>query len=383
MKPTLKLRDLLPMIALAGLVALFLVVGTRPARQKRPRSANEAATSQETKSNNSTVTAPRAEDASWSQPDQSASNEELLELSRTGVRRSPEDALAWAQSQPDPATRERLLFAVLRAWGELDPYAAVNWAMRQKESERAIAVEAALTGAASQPGLALEIGRELLAEDRESGSGYGLVLIGALARAENFSSAMEFLPGAPSESRADWISLTFNLWAQSSPEDAAKAMATFTDAKDRATAFQALVTGWAAANPSGLAAYAVTLPSGEDRSHALDAALAGWCLQDPAAAGDWLNSLPADPEFDQAIARFIMGTDSVNRSPEVAMSWIAGINDPELRRESVLHVMREWTKADSSAAWNYFNSLSWFTNTERENLRKQIEETDSLAALSE
>src|SRR5262249_47927083 len=163
---------------------------------------------------------------------------------------------------------------------------------------RAIHIEAALTGATSQPGLALEIGRELLAEDRESGSAYGLALIGALARAENFSSAVEFLQAAPSGSRADWISLTFNLWAQSNPDDAAQALERFTDSKEHAAAFQVLVAGWAAGNPSGLAAYSVSLPPGEDRGRALDAALAGWCLQDPVAAGDWLNSLPADPEFD-------------------------------------------------------------------------------------
>ena len=317
------------------------------------------------------------------QLNESASNEELLELARAAVRRSPERARAWAQSQRDATLRERLWFAVLRAWSELDPYAAVDWALKQNESERAIDMEATLTGAARQPDLAVEIGRELLAEDPDAGSAYGMALIGALGRAGNFSSAMEFLKAAPADTRTDWISLTFNLWAQSNPDEAAKAFATFTEPKEHAAAFPALVSGWAAGNPAGLANYAAALPPGDDRIHALNAALTGWCLQDPAAAGEWLNSLPPDPEFDKAIALLVTGTDSVNRSPEVAISWVAGITDPELRRDSLLHVMREWAKTDSAAAWDYFKNLSWFTESERESLRKKIEASTSIAELSE
>jgi hypothetical protein len=378
-----KSRYLLPMIAVAGVVSLWLLVRENSSRQKYFPADRASGAAPQSNGKSLSTTPARVDSEPLPHLNESASNEELLELARAAVRRSPERAGAWAQSQRDATLRERLWFAVLRAWGELDPYAAVDWALKQNESERAIDMEATLTGAARQPDLAAEIGRELLAEDAEAGSAYGMTLIGAFGRAGNFSSAMEFLKAAPADTRADWISLTFNLWAQSRPDEAAKALATFTEPKEHAAAFQALVSGWAAGNPAGLANYAAALPPGDDRIHALNAALTGWCLQDPAAAGEWLNSLPPDPEFDKAIARLVTGTDSVNRSPEVAIGWIAGITDPELRRDPFVHVMREWAKTDSATAWNYFKNVSWFTESERENLRKKIEAPTSIAESSE
>src|SRR5262245_279872 len=64
-------------------------------------------------------------------PNASDSNEGLLELARAAVSRSPQLALEWAQAQTDSELRERLLFAVVRAWGEKDPRSAVDWALRQ------------------------------------------------------------------------------------------------------------------------------------------------------------------------------------------------------------------------------------------------------------
>ena len=79
------------------------------------------------------------------------SDEELLALARGLVVRSPERAIAWARSQND-GLRDRLRFAVVRAWGEKDPGSAVDWALMQDDSERQSDMEAALAGAAGQPG---------------------------------------------------------------------------------------------------------------------------------------------------------------------------------------------------------------------------------------
>jgi hypothetical protein len=311
-----------------------------------------------------------------------SSDEELLQLARTVILRSPQQALSWAQSLNDPELRERLLFAVLRAWGEQDPRAALTWALQQDESQRSINVEAALAGAATQPDLALELGRELLAQDAASDTAYSSILVGALSAAGKFQAALRFASQGPADSRADWLANIFHRWGESLPDEAVKALNTLDQKESHDAAFQALVAGWAAGNPSGLAAYAVKLPPGEDRTRALGAALDNWSMQDPASAGEWLNDLPASPELDQAIAGLITRTDRVNRSPEVAISWVESISDLKLRRDTLIQVMQEWAQTEPAAAWKYFKEVSWLDETERietqKTIQKKIEAANSI-----
>ena len=302
--------------------------------------------------------------------DAESSDDELLQLARTIVGRSPQTALAWAQALTDPELRDRLLFAVVRAWGEQDPRAAVTWALRQDQRS---SVEAALVGAAAQPEIALQIGREFLAQDTEDENGYSSIVVSALAAAGKFETALAFANEAPADSRALWLSNIFRRWSESSPEAAVKALGALNEKGSHDTAFRGLVEGWATSNPSGLAEYAVKLPPGDERAHALSAALDNWSMQDPASAGEWLNDLPASPELDQAIAGLIARTDRVNRSPEVAVSWVESISDLNLRRETLIHVMQEWVQAEPAAAWKYFKEITWLNDTQRDETQKTIQ----------
>jgi hypothetical protein len=305
--------------------------------------------------------------------DAESSDDELLQLARTVVMRSPQTALAWAQALTDPELRDRVLFAVLRAWGEQDPRAAVNWALNQDESRRVANLEVVLQGAAAQPEVAVEIGRDFLAHDASDENGFSLVLLSALLRTGNFQAALTFANESAPNSRALWLSAVFRHWGENSPEDAAKALNTLEQKESHDAAFQALVTGWAVRNPSGLADYAIKLPPGEERTRALGKALDNWSMQDPASAGEWLNDLPASPELDQAIAGLIARTDRVNRSPEVAMSWVESISDLNLRRDTLIHVMQEWAQAEPAAAWKYFKEITWLNDAQRDEAQKTIQ----------
>src|SRR5215469_7156852 len=48
----------------------------------------------------------------------SATDDQLLDLARNEVNRSPRAAIQWARSQADPILRRRLLSAVIHAWAE-------------------------------------------------------------------------------------------------------------------------------------------------------------------------------------------------------------------------------------------------------------------------
>jgi hypothetical protein len=294
----------------------------------------------------------------------SETDEELLTLARTLVARSPERAIAWARLQSD-GLRERLRYAVIRAWGEKDPAAAVDWAWVQDDSERHSDMEAALAGAVAQPPVALAIVRSLMADDPDEGTAWGAALVGALSKAGQFQTALGFLNSGPPDSRADWAAATFRRWGESRPEDAIQALDSITDETLRQTAFQAVVDGWSAGNPSTLAAYALSLPPGETRDHALGQAIDNWSLQDPAGMGDWLNTLTPGTEYDAGAALMIAKTDGANRSTDVALAWVDSISNPDLKFNSLAHVLGEWAQTDLPAATEYAKNAAWLDGNQR------------------
>ena len=369
------LKRLLPVAALVTGLAWLLLPGTNRTRPEHPVNDFIPGSAPRDSVDDKRAARKTLEPENLpGDPDPSASNEELLQLARNAIAISPEAALRWAESQSDSWLRERLKEAVLRAWGEADPRSAVNWALAQDEDHRQVAVSLTLQGAARQPEMALQIGRELLAADSETGKDYGNALVAALGDAGEFPTALRFVNESPAEVRTNWLATAFSFWGGKQPADALEALTSISDPPLHTAAFQALVASWAAANDfTALAKYAATLPAGEDRTFALTQAVNNWSLQDPAELGEWLNSLPPSSELDHAISKLVTQTDGVNRSPEIALGWVAGITDATLRRDSLLHVMKEWLNSDPPAAREYFGKISWLAANERADLQSQLQ----------
>jgi hypothetical protein len=291
---------------------------------------------------------------------------DLLILARAELAQSPRRALAWARSFDDPQLRARLLFAVLRAWGEKDPHAALAWAFAQNDELKDRYIEGALTGSAAQPAVALDIGRDLLSQDPTDDKGYGTILLGALSAAQHYDTAIEFANDGPANEREDWLHNIFNRWGQLQPEQAVAALGSISDDSLRVPAFQALVDGWAASNSfTTLAPFALTLPAGDQRAYALDAGLRSWCLQDPAGLATWLSTLQPGPEFDEGAALVATKTDTANRPTGTAVNWIETISDPDLRNQAFTQVLGEWAQTDPAAARQYVQSASWLNDNQR------------------
>jgi hypothetical protein len=307
------------------------------------------------------------------EPSLSDSDEELLRIAREWMGQSPEQTMARAVAVSDPLLRERFLFAALRAWGEKNPNAAVGWALEQNEEMRFKRMEAALTGAAQQPAIALEIGRRLLADDPITGSAYGTALIGALNAAGQFQAALQFANEGPPDSRTHWLEVTFTRWAQNRPQDAVKALDLIQDESSRTQAFQSLADGWSASNPSALAGYAISLPEGKDRAYAWSKAIDNWSLQDPAGLANWLNTLPRGEEFDAAAAMMITKTDGVNRTPQVALQWVENISDLNLKYDSLMRVLGQWNQTDPVAPQQYVLNTSWLDKQQQQELLKSLQ----------
>jgi hypothetical protein len=306
------------------------------------------------------------------QPAATASDEELLAMARRFVARSPQQVLAWAQAQADAQLRERMMFAALRAWGETDPCSGVNWALAQDDSAREVDMRAVLRGAASQPETAMQLARQLLANDSDTGGAYAAMLAGAFCADGKFADALRFVNGTPSGVLTDSVNVIFNSWAQSHPQDALDAVKDIADPQSQAAAFHEAVTTWKANDPAGLATYAAALPAGENRNYALSQAMDNWSLQDPEGLANWLNTLPLGGEFDTGTAMMLTRTDGANRPPDVAMQWVENINDPALRQNSLLRVVGEWNQSDPAAARKYVTSADWLDDQQRQTILQSL-----------
>jgi hypothetical protein len=87
----------------------------------------------------------------------------------------------------------------------------------------------------------------------------------------------------------------------------------------------------------------------------------------------WLATSPAGVDFDQAIATLISKTDSMNRSPQVAMQWVENISDPNLKYDSMKLVLGQWKQTDAAAAQNYAANVSWIDEQKRQELVKVLQ----------
>ncbi len=361
-------RWLSSILVLAGVLAGIHSIGDRllPRHALRPP-VSATASGQPSKNAGKVKSLPTGPSTdTWPQISAADPDGELLRLARMLVARSPEDALAWAQSPAEAALRQRLLSAVLQAWGELDPRAAVNWALTQNAPAREANMKAALAGAATRPELAMQIASDLLAQDRDSGGVYATLLAAAFSANGNFQAALQFINQSPAEAMGDPVSATFRAWAQGHPTEAMTAINSLTDAQLRQTALQVAVAAWNASDPAGLAAYANAMSPGTDRDYALGEAIDNWSLQDPSALSAWLATLPPGDEFDYGTAMMLVRTDGANRTPTEAMQWVESIHDPVLKQDSLMTILGEWRQSDLSAARQYVAGADWLDDAQRQ-----------------
>lgn len=297
--------------------------------------------------------------------------EDLSAAARLRVAASFEAALAWAQAQTDPETRTRALFAVVRAWAEIDPIAAVRWALERPSPTTENFMEAALQGAAAKPAMALAIGRLLLASDPEMAATYGQMLVEALSRVKQFGSVLELAKEAPLELRQEWLGTAFHLWGAENPTEALQAMSLL-DESVREPVFRALAAGWGRVAPGALTAFLREAESFPRRELVFNAAVEAWALQDPAALGTWLNTLPPGDDFDRGAVALLRTTDQANRSVEIALRWVEAISDRQLRRESLRRVLSDWQRSEPDAAQNYILRVPWLSGEERAELTQSL-----------
>ena len=258
--------------------------------------------------------------------------------------------------------------SALRAWAAQDPEAALLWARGKSGAFRLAALTAALEGAAKQPERATRLARDFFRDEPDRISDCGTALLGALVRDGAFASALDFLGDAPVSERGEWHTMLFSAWAQREPAFAAELAGLFSAKGLGGRAFESVFQSWATAAPADAWRFAVKLPTGSARAAAIGAIFPRWALQDPDGLSAALPLIAEPAEHDTASVALVCSTDSANRPTSNALTIAEGIQDLEMRRRALAHVLLEWTQTDPSAVAQYIADNPALSSSDREAL---------------
>ncbi len=194
----------------------------------------------------------------------------------------------------------------------------------------------------------------------------------ALAREADFPAALDFAAAERGPNRDHWIGAALYSWSQYRPEEAAAALAAFTDPAARNEGLHGLILGWSADDPAAFLKYAETLPPGAVRSTAYDQALQNWVANDPVGASAWLDAQESAPELDTGAARLATSPFLVEHQIETALGWAHSVVDPEQRSIALIDIVQQWARRDPVAARAYAVSLSGLQPAYREQLMQEL-----------
>ena len=142
-------------------------------------------------------------------------------------------------------------------------------------------------------------------------------------------------------------------WARKSPEAALQWASSMTDANDRGSIVQTVVSQWAGMAPDAAARYVERLPESE-RSGPMQAVVNTWASKDTEAAAAWLDQQPFGPAKDSALAP--LARRIAQEDPEAALTWVAGISDEKQRFQQIENIARDWVRQEPAAAKHWIST---------------------------
>jgi hypothetical protein len=209
--------------------------------------------------------------------------------------------IADAMRETDARLRADRLQAGLREWAALDPDAAGRWALAQTVLHHDLALSAVFQGAATEPGRALMLARQLSAQFPERAPDYGSYLVAGLGQAGAHEAAANFAAEGDPAVAVGWLTTAYATWGRRDPAQALAHLGNITDGKRQFAAFQAMVSGWAGTQPAQLVSMVPHMAPGFEQRFALVTGLRAWLEQDPAAAAEWISRAPPDLDLTHVL----------------------------------------------------------------------------------
>ncbi len=273
-----------------------------------------------------------------------------LELTAATAR----EAADAVQASSDEMLRSTYLGTILSFWGELDPKAAMEYALAVPVSfEQTGAVAAVLSGwAASDVDAALawadeQTNRQLRDTARQT-------VIIALA-AQDSPRALAYLLAQSPVDQQMLVYPVFDGFAAQDPEVIAKETADLPTGQLRETAIDAIAARWGSADPVAAVAWASKLDDSSARQRALRSVLSAWSVKDFAAASVWIEEHAESDRRDE-LNRDIV--DSISYlDPENAVVAAQRIDDETLRAYALQGAGSGWGASDPAAAEAWVKSL--------------------------
>jgi hypothetical protein len=112
-------------------------------------------------------------------------------------------------------------------------------------------------------------------------------------------------------------------------------------------ALEAAAEGMVKQDPVGAVDWLMRVAEGRDRSNALASTIDEWAEDDPNAAGEWLGKQDLNREMDPAVSSF--AREIAREDPESALAWSGVIIDERRRAETMVRVGRDWVRRDKEA----------------------------------
>jgi len=271
------------------------------------------------------------------------------EVSQAMLRRLAREDAPWTgdflQALPEGSFRGELLGTVMVEWGGNDLPTAIDWAKELSDPalrETALVhlsyrwfetnPEEALTYAALHP----SEHRQLLT-----------TLVGQWSRRQPEAAAAWAAEFSTDPAIAGVAASAVAAWAQKDDLGAAEFVLALPDGPLRQEAAISVMSALAQHDPGTGALWMAAFPAGSNRDYAIENLVYNWAASDPASALAWSNRLTA-AERDVAI---FAGTGGlIETKPELAATWVSGIQDEARRIQQSERVALRWLQLDRWSA---------------------------------
>ena len=239
----------------------------------------------------------------------------------------PVQAIQQWQQLPDRDQHDQSLCAIMTAWVDQQPEAALNWVNGQPDSQ--------------SKNQALATGLGELAKTNPPR---------ALALAESLPTG---------DWRSSVIAGVFNVWASYDLDAATTACLQLPDSPAKANAWECVLNRRMAKVPAADPETAVNWVSAFIQTNAqpeqVQSVIKAWAESEPAAVADWLANLPAGITNANLDTAFLEG--AVAKYPEFAGQWATAATNEIQRQKYQAQVARQWMKTDPAAALKLASSL--------------------------
>jgi hypothetical protein len=139
------------------------------------------------------------------------------------------------------------------------------------------------------------------------------------------------------------------IWGETDPVAAATlVLNALPPGKEQDDAVVGIVQRWAQSAPEQVSVWVAEFPEGPLREVALENVAKLWSDQNQQETALWLKSLASGPSRDAAISAYV--TRIAPSSPDVAVGWMASIEDDSMRLRQMEALAENWLSSDKARA---------------------------------